>query len=243
MENLFTPNKIRLYSGNYFDPFNPDPELILIEDIAHGLSMKCRFGGHTKRFYSSAEHSVNVGMLCAPPHAFAGLMHDASDGYLPDVPTPLKKRMPEFIEAEHNLMKIIAKKFDFEWPLHPEVKQCDFITLKHEWETAVLHTDHFALLPEDAEKTFMEFFCMMGNVSKVKTIIVNSKPINWESNIISYDQLLGIAFPALHRSNNPVIDILFYRGYDVNREGSLKIGGHLKIKEGMIFNVSVTNNA
>ncbi len=53
MENLFTLNKIRLYSGVYFDPFEPDIDLIKIEDIAHGLSLQCRFGGHTQNFFSA----------------------------------------------------------------------------------------------------------------------------------------------------------------------------------------------
>lgn len=42
---------IRTYSGVYFDVFNPDPELILIDDIAHALSQLCRYGGHCDPFY------------------------------------------------------------------------------------------------------------------------------------------------------------------------------------------------
>lgn len=239
MENLFTPNKIRLFSGNYFDPFDPDPELILIEDIAHGLSMKCRFGGHTKRFYSVAEHSVNVGLLCG----YQGLMHDASDAYLPDIPTPIKQRMPEFKEIENRLMAMIAKKFDFEWPESAKTKECDIAVLKNEWETAVLKEDYFALLPDAAEKAFLEFYFMRGNVKRTKTIVVNSKITQWDSGVISYDQLIDIAFPGIHKSRNPIADVMFYRGPEFNSEGILRAGRHLKIKDGMVFNIAQTNNA
>ena len=33
---------ITTYTGNHFDPINPDPELINIVDIAHALPMICR---------------------------------------------------------------------------------------------------------------------------------------------------------------------------------------------------------
>ena len=36
---------ITTYTGNHFDPINPDPELINIVDIAHALPMICRGNG------------------------------------------------------------------------------------------------------------------------------------------------------------------------------------------------------
>lgn len=41
---------ITTYTGQHFEPTNPDPELIRIEDIAHALSMLCRGNGHVKTF-------------------------------------------------------------------------------------------------------------------------------------------------------------------------------------------------
>ena len=73
----------------------PNPDDIRIEDIAHALSNQCRFAGHAREFYSVAEHSVHVSQLCLPEHALWGLLHDASEAYLVDLPRPLKL-LPEF---------------------------------------------------------------------------------------------------------------------------------------------------
>ena len=43
---------ITTYTGNHFDPINPDPELINIVDIAHALPMICRGNGQVSTFWS-----------------------------------------------------------------------------------------------------------------------------------------------------------------------------------------------
>ena len=96
---------IGTFSGLRFWPLDPNPEKILIADIAHALAHQCRFGGHASKFYSVAEHSVHVSKLCLPEHALWGLLHDASEAYLVDLPRPLKL-LPEFApyrEAERRL--------------------------------------------------------------------------------------------------------------------------------------------
>ena len=51
---LFVPDHIRTYTGKYFNAFDPLPELICIEDIAHALSQQPRYAGHLPQFYSVA---------------------------------------------------------------------------------------------------------------------------------------------------------------------------------------------
>ena len=51
---------ITTYTGKKFYPAVPDLELISIIDIAHALSMICRYAGHCTKFYSVAEHSVRL---------------------------------------------------------------------------------------------------------------------------------------------------------------------------------------
>ena len=104
---------IGTFSGLRFWPLDPNPEKILIDDIAHALAHQCRFGGHASKFYSVAEHSVHVSQLCLPEHALWGLLHDASEAYLVDLPRPLKL-LPEFAayrEAERRLQRAVAVRF------------------------------------------------------------------------------------------------------------------------------------
>jgi hypothetical protein len=104
---------IGTFSGLRFWPLDPNPEKILVEDIAHALAHQCRFGGHASKFYSVAEHSVHVSQLCLPEHALWGLLHDASEAYLVDLPRPLKQ-LPEFApyrEAERRLQRAVAVRF------------------------------------------------------------------------------------------------------------------------------------
>ena len=104
---------IGTFSGLRFWPLNPNPEKILIEDVAHSLAHQCRFGGHVWRFYSVAEHSVHVSNLYPSEDVLWGLLHDASEAYLVDLPRPLKL-LPEFAlyrEAERRLQRAVAVRF------------------------------------------------------------------------------------------------------------------------------------
>lgn len=97
----FGPGVIETYSGRAYDFENPDPESIVLEDIAHALSNACRYAGHTKRFYSVAEHSVLVSrILEASGYDFwstVGLFHDAHEAYVWDAPRPIKPLLgPDF---------------------------------------------------------------------------------------------------------------------------------------------------
>jgi hypothetical protein len=120
-------------SGMLIDPFNPDPEAILIEDIAHALSHLCRWGGHCKTFYSVAHHSILVASLLPEEHKLAGLLHDATEAYMVDLPRPIKRRMPEYGKAEDRLLEVIARKFGFPYPLPEAVTQADDKMLRVEY--------------------------------------------------------------------------------------------------------------
>jgi hypothetical protein len=109
-------------SGIPFYPLDPRPDEIRIEDIAHALSNMCRWTGHVKEFYSVAEHSVRVSWELALRHggnaplARAGLLHDASEAYLVDVPRPVKHlpMLSPYRDAEALLQSAIARKFGCE---------------------------------------------------------------------------------------------------------------------------------
>lgn len=122
---------IRLFSGILFSPVDPDPALITIEDIAHALSLKCRWSGHINRFYSVAEHSFYVSYLCSAEDALCGLMHDASEAYLVDMPRPIKylPSMQPYRDLEARMEAAIAKKFNVPAQKTPSVEIADNLIL------------------------------------------------------------------------------------------------------------------
>jgi len=85
------------FTGKKFFPFAPHPHQIDIRDIAHGLSLLCRFSGQCPYFFSVAEHSIYV----ADNLKLEGLLHDASEAYLADLPRPVKIGLPEYIPARY----------------------------------------------------------------------------------------------------------------------------------------------
>lgn len=137
-ENLYTPDSIRTYSGKYINLINPVPDDILIEDIAHALAKQPRFAGHLPVDFSVAQHSLLCCKLAQKENKLAALMHDASEAYLLDIPTPLKARLKDYKKIEANLMSVIAKKFGFEFPLNDQIKEIDKFLLHWEWNTLML---------------------------------------------------------------------------------------------------------
>lgn len=129
---------ILTFTGRHFWPLDPRSEEVDIRDIAHSLALQCRFTGHTREFYSVAEHSVRVSLELPQEYALLGLLHDASETYLTDLPKPLK-RCPEFSEYEQiewDLLDCIFATFglDIEDPaLRPGFQKADAILLATEF--------------------------------------------------------------------------------------------------------------
>lgn len=130
---------IQTYSGKPFYPLDPREEEIDVCDIAHALSLICRYNGHCTRFYSVAEHSINVSNLVAiktgdTKLALAGLLHDAAEAYIGDVTTPLKRSgvFASYRDVEHSIEKVIADCYGIPFPYPPVIKECDEILLATE---------------------------------------------------------------------------------------------------------------
>jgi 5'-deoxynucleotidase YfbR-like HD superfamily hydrolase len=102
------------YTGRTFWPMDPRPDEVSILDIAQALSHQCRFSGHTREFYSVAEHSVRVSQIVPAPHQLWALLHDAAEAYLLDWPRPLKQNGLMgwlYRRAERRLMRVICQRF------------------------------------------------------------------------------------------------------------------------------------
>lgn len=103
-------------SGRHVRFVDPDPDTIVLDDIAGALSRICRFGGHVSTFYSVAQHSVLVADIVATRGGDRdarrwALMHDASEAYLGDVVTPLKRLLGGYAELERQALAVIADRF------------------------------------------------------------------------------------------------------------------------------------
>jgi 5'-deoxynucleotidase YfbR-like HD superfamily hydrolase len=133
---------LQTVSGRWVNPFDPDPDQLDAGDIARALANQCRFGGHSRVFYSVAQHSVIVSQLVEErggdaEDAFAALMHDATEAYLGDMPHPLKHRSAlgaAFKAAEDHLEQAIRDRFRIK-PDVPEIKRADRALLATERRT------------------------------------------------------------------------------------------------------------
>lgn len=158
MENLYTPGKIRTFTGKYINVLEPSAEDIDIIDIAHALSRMPRFGGHTEQFYSVAQHCIMCSCHALEEYKLEALLHDASEAYLMDLPSPVKKQIGEYFNIENKMMEVISKKFGFNWPLSKHVKDIDRRSLEYEWNTVVLDKYNFSSHTELPHNTYKEAF-------------------------------------------------------------------------------------
>jgi hypothetical protein len=109
---------IQIYPARKFFPFDPRPEDVFIESVAHGLANICRYSGAVERHYSVAEHCTLIARYLAARYdtqtALAGLLHDAPESLsgFGDVGRPVKGRAPIIGETEDNIYrKAVAPRF------------------------------------------------------------------------------------------------------------------------------------
>jgi hypothetical protein len=166
---------MQLASGKPFWPLDPRPEEIDIRDIAHALSMQCRYAGHCLRYFSVAEHSVHVARACSPDHALWGLLHDGAEAYLVDVPRPVKRHLTNYQEIETRLQQAIAERFGLPLAIPTEVHEMDNRILISErdqvmapppfpWDVPALPIPGLRLgcwKPETARDVFLELFAYL----------------------------------------------------------------------------------
>lgn len=117
---------MQTYTGRKFTPLNPSPADIDIVDIAHALSMTCRFGGHCKQFYSVAQHSVLMAEKAAPQDKLRALLHDAAEAYIGDLIRPIKLHNDTFCQVEEIVELAIADALAMPFPItNAAVKDLD----------------------------------------------------------------------------------------------------------------------
>jgi hypothetical protein len=147
--------------------------------------MQCRFSGHCNEFYSVAQHSVYVSYIADFEDALWGLLHDASEAYLIDVPRPLKRsgKFDSYLEYEKKVQKAVCNRFDLSWEEPKSVKKADAILLATETRDLMypIREDWVQieeplpfkinpLPPVEAKKLFVKrFFELVGNPEGYKS--------------------------------------------------------------------------
>jgi hypothetical protein len=166
---LFLENKMTWMvtkSGKKFDVAAEFPAFDLT-DIAYGLSRECRFAGQTNLFFSVAQHSMCVAQLVEPKFKLEALLHDGTEAYLRDIPTPIKNILPDYLRLERELDVKLRKYFELPETMSQEVQDADravleierslFIPDHPEWpKTRILKLDQvpqFIPLPEKVVRT------------------------------------------------------------------------------------------
>jgi hypothetical protein len=136
--STYTPgaHEIELYTGAYLNLETPDPSVITLDDIAHGLAYTCRYSGQCADYYSIAQHAV----MCARyvlgvkggthQEAMAALHHDDAEAFLGDIVRPLKGLIQPQYGTLSDIMDVaVASAFGDLWPADalkvPVVKEAD----------------------------------------------------------------------------------------------------------------------
>lgn len=126
-------------SGRPFWPADPRPEDISVLDLAHHLSLECRYAGACGWHYSVAQHSVLVSRLVPAEAALWGLLHDAAEAYIKDIPRPLKDLFGvTYRMLEAGILAAVASQFNLALPIPAAV---------HEADNRLLMTERAVLLP------------------------------------------------------------------------------------------------
>lgn len=164
--------KIRCHpSGRYVNPLAMTPDDVDIRDVAHHLSLICRYTGACPTHYSVGQHSLLCMMAAAkqPEHntrdaalwQLAHLLHDAGEYVFNDVASPVKRdpRMAWYCEMEHGCTLMICAKYGVSRELHACTKPLDDELFRREaatwWgDAGLIHPWR----PKDTEERFLHHF-------------------------------------------------------------------------------------
>ena len=156
---------------------------VSIRDIAHSLSLQCRFGGHCQRFFSLAEHSLLLSRMVGLDLALCALLREAAQAYIQDLVLPLRHLLGGYQELSDRIWASVAKRFRLPLVLPEAIARADLRLLATEVEYLLLptarpllrgvapyplealglcHARQLGMLPREANRRFLERFAELA---------------------------------------------------------------------------------
>ncbi|MGI8516100.1 MAG: multiubiquitin domain-containing protein [Acidimicrobiia bacterium] len=83
----------------------------------------------------------------------------------------------------------------------------------------------------------------MSDAKKTVTIIVNGEKKTVDKDKLTFDEIVDLAFNARPTGEQMVFTVTYRRGDRDKPEGTLTEGQSVKVKDGMIFNVTATDKS
>lgn len=83
----------------------------------------------------------------------------------------------------------------------------------------------------------------MSKEPKMVTIVVEATPHEWPKGEITYEEVVRLEVPGYTPESGISYAVKYTRGDSNRPEGVLAPGGSVKVKEGMVFNVSETGQS
>lgn len=84
---------------------------------------------------------------------------------------------------------------------------------------------------------------MPGEKTKTVTIVVEGTEHEWPKDDISYAEVVTLEVPDYAQHPEITYSVTYKRGHGNKPEGTLVPGAAVKVKDGMIFNVSETGQS
>jgi 5'-deoxynucleotidase YfbR-like HD superfamily hydrolase len=161
---------LQTYTGVMFDLMNPQPDKIVIDDIAHALANTCRWNGHTSQYFSVAQHCCMMWDAAPTEYKLTYLLHDGEEAYWGDIISPIKSILkevcPDLYNRMVNLRMMILEKYNA-LPENECSKLMDYEHLQWEYHNLIKtprdamelrNCTNMCWLPLRAKNEFLERF-------------------------------------------------------------------------------------
>jgi hypothetical protein len=191
---------ITTVTGIRFHLLAPSPLEVDPLDIATALSRAPRFAGHTSEPWSVAQHCLLVAAILHhqgynEKMQLAGLLHDAAEAYICDVPSPLKWAMDQQADPTYRrIEKLIEEAIDHAlqpgWLGAPEfaraaIKRADLIALRTEAKAFIWSGGQWTT---DGEEPFHQSPALALETYRIKMCLARGLTV-MEQYLLTYDVL------------------------------------------------------